>query len=534
MRRSNGLRCAVLCVMLALIAGCPRGTAPIAGTPPVAGTARSADAATIDWIEGDLTAGLAQAARHRRPLLVYWGAGWCPPCQQLQATIFQRRDFIERSRQFVAVHLDGDDPGAQKWGERLRVQGYPTLLVLDMRGHEVQRIAGGMDLERFAVVLELALADLQPVEVLLAQLRSGAALPRDACRRLAWNGWRVEVLESGQLAGRAAELERAARYCTAQAAPDAARLVIYAAGLQAATEARAIAAGASPSATLLGRIDAVSDVLRRQRNDPVLSDALIGLDDDFFGAAARAAPRYVALRDAYVEAMQAAAQDARLAVADQLAAMARGVAAAKWLSPGSVIPAAQAAAARARVVAELARRWSADERSGIVNGALNVYEALGDAPAAYEVARAELATAREKYYVKADLGSLAEELGRREEALRWYAEAYAESLGTATRFQWGQMYASALLRLAPQDAGRIRAVTLTVLGELDGPDRIYRRARLRLETLEHDLEAWNAAAGGRHADVLAALRARLQQACARVPEGESAHASGMAFLSGAG
>jgi thiol-disulfide isomerase/thioredoxin len=515
-----------------LLAAC-HGAAP----PPATATTKAsgaADAAAqgagIAWIEGDMDAALAQARRERRPLLVYWGAAWCPPCQQLQATVFQRRDFIERSRQFVAIHLDGDGAGAQKWGETLRVQGYPTLLVLDPAGRETQRIAGGMDLERFARVLELALADQQPVESLLAQARAGKPLPPGACRRLAWNGWRADVLDPPELAARAADLRRAARDCTLHAAPDAPRLDVYAALLQSAAESAALAAGAAPSATLVRQVDAVSDVLHLHRHDPALADALIALNADFFRAAAGAAPEHDALRDAYLEAMQAAARDAHLAVADQLAAVARGLTAAKLLSPGQAIPPALATAARERTAAELARAWTPDERSGIFNAALNVYDALGDAQAGYDTARAELAVAREPYYVKSDLGDLAEQLGRGEEALRWYAEAYAESVGTATRFQWGQDYASALLRLAPKDAKRIREVTLGVLGELDGPDRIYRRARLRLEALGRDLEAWNAAAGGHHADVLDALRARLRAICTRVPAAEPAHASCMAFL----
>lgn len=476
-----------------------------------------------------MQAGLAQARSERRPLLVYWGAAWCPPCQQLKATVFERRDFIERSRQFVAVHLDGDDPGAQRWGETLRVQGYPTLLVLDPSGREALRIAGGMDLGRYAGVLELALADLQPVEALLAQLRAGAVLSPAACRRLAWNGWSVDVLDPPELAARAADLERAAQGCRAAAVLEAARLDVYAALLQSAAEARALGGGAAPSALLARQIAAVTDTLRVRSHDNALADALIALGGDFFRAAARAAPDQAALRAAYIEAMRGAAEDPRLAVADQLAAVARAVTAARLLAPGSVPP-AQAGAARARASSELARRWTPEERSGVYNGALNVYAALGDTAAAYAAARAELAVAREKYYVKADLASLAEELGRSGEALQWHAEAYAESQGTATRFQWGQEYASALLRLAPGDDARIRAVTLAVLGELAGPDRIYRRARLRLERLGAELQAWNGAAGGRHAAVLEALRARMSEICAGVPEAEAAHASCMAFL----
>jgi len=337
-------------------------------------------------------------------------------------------------------------------------------------------------------------------------------------------------LSQEEFAPRARDLNRAARYCTQRAAPDAARLSVFAALLQSSAEAEALAAGQAPSAALSARVDDVRDVLHLHRHDPALADALMVLDADFFKAAVRVDAESDALRDAYVEAMQAAAGDASLAVADQLAAVAQEVTAVKLLTPGGVVPPALAAAARARVDAELARTTAPAIRSGLFNAALNVYDALGDSQRAYEAALAELPRAQQPYYVKADLGQLAEDLGRGDEALRWRAEAYAEAVGAATRFQWGQSYASALLRIAPGEEARIRDVTLAALGELDGPDRIYRRARLRLERLGRELERWNAGAAGRHAGVLRALHARMQQICVKIPQGEPARASCEAFL----
>jgi thioredoxin-related protein len=516
------IRLGSMLVVLLLVA-CHRAPATASAGAPAA-------ASGIAWTAGGMDAALAVAQREHRPLLVYWSAVWCPYCQQIKATVFTRPEFIARSRQFVPVYLDGDDAGAQKWGERLRVQGYPTLLVLDAEGRETQRISGGMNFARYADVLDLALADQQPVEALFARLRAGQPLPAGGCRRLAWNGWELETLSQEEFAPRARDLDRAARYCTQHASPDAARLSVFAALLQSSAEADALASGRAPSAALKARVDDVRDVLHLHRHDPELADALMALDEDFFKAAARVSPQSDALRDAYVEAMQGAAGNASLAAADQLAAVARQVTAVKLLTPGGAVPPALAAAAHARVDAELARTTAPEIRSGLFNAALNVYDALGDSQRAYDVALAELPRSKEPYYVKADLGELAEDLGRGDEALRWRAEAYAEAVGAATRFQWGQSYASALLRIAPRDEARIREVTLAALGELDGPDRIYRRARLRLERLGQELERWNAGAGGRHAGVLQALRARMQQICLKIPDAQPAHASCEAFL----
>ena len=91
----------------------------------------------------------------------------------------------------MAVLLDGDDPGAQKWGEVFHVSGYPTVLILRPDRTELARIAGGMDLTQYAEVLDLVLGDVRPVQAVLASLdASSASLSQDDCRRLAYNAWR--------------------------------------------------------------------------------------------------------------------------------------------------------------------------------------------------------------------------------------------------------------------------------------------------------------------------------------------------------
>jgi hypothetical protein len=172
-------------------------------------------------------------------------------------------------------------------------------------------------------------------------------------------------------------------------------------------------------------------------------------------------------------------------------------------------------------------------RPGLVNASLGILEDLGDYPAAYRIAKDEIGRAGAPYYYEADLAGIAEKLGHPQEALSLLDRAYHDSRGPATRFQWGQLYLSGLLRMAPSDGRRIGDTGATVLGELDGTDRIYRRVRVRLERLDRELRAWNTAAGGAHAGVLQGLHSRMQRICEKIPDADAARASCDAFLKGA-
>jgi thiol:disulfide interchange protein len=127
---------ATLAAALAL-AACDK-PAPTASQSPTATTAAAptttaktaapehADAG-IAWRQAandaEVDAAFASARSENKPVFVYWGAKWCPPCNQVKATLFNRQDFIERSRAFVPVYVDGDSPGAQKIGARFKVSG---------------------------------------------------------------------------------------------------------------------------------------------------------------------------------------------------------------------------------------------------------------------------------------------------------------------------------------------------------------------------------------------------------------------------
>jgi len=290
-----------------------------------------------------------------------------------------------------------------------------------------------------------------------------------------------------------------------------------------------------PSARLAALTDQVAGILAQPSLAVSSADALQILDDNFFKAvSARGAKFAPALRDSYVGTMDAAANDARYVEADQLGFIDAKLRALKALGgPKSKLPADALAAANMRIDAALEAEQNPYVRSGLVNAALNILEDTGDYPKAYQIAKAEMARSNTPYYYEADLAEVAEKMGQKDEAVSLLDQAYRESQGAATRFQWGQIYVSGLLRMTPKDSSRIQQAGSAVLAELDGPDRIYRRARVRLERLDRELRAWNDASKGQHGDVLQTLHARMQEICVKIPDSEPSRASCDAFLKAA-
>ena len=163
-----------------------------------------------------------------------------------------------------------------------------------------------------------------------------------------------------------------------------------------------------------------------------------------------------------------------------------------------------------------------------MNAALNVLDVIGDDDRAYAITREQMAQSKSPYYYMLDLASLDEKHKHFDSAVNWLARAYAQSQGAATRFQWGSDYLMGLIRMKPTDDAAIRAAGLSVLGELDGPDRIYRRTRMRLERLDRALSKWNAK--GDHTATITALRQRMGGICNQIPKGDPASSACRGFL----
>lgn len=469
----------------------------------------------IRWFDGDVDAAFALAKREKRPLFLYWGAVWCPPCNQVKATVLNRQDFIAAARPFVPVYIDGDATGAQRLGTRFQVAGYPTMIVFRPDGTEVMRLPGEVDAEQMVQALALGTNATRPVRELLAQVDKGAPLAVADWRQLAWYSWETDQQAAVPKDQVPAVLARLAQAVPASAGAAAARIRLKAlAAVASAPEKSRPALDRAAAAAQLNAVLADPAAAREQAS--VLTDSPDKI-------VAWLTPAGSAERSALARQWDAAlvrlAADPKLSQSDRLGVQLARVQLAQSDALGTAkVPLPPALVDDVRVAAARADRETTDkyERQAVIPTAAYVLREAGLMAESDALLKRELARSPAPYYLMLSLASNARERGDKAAALDWYAQAYRGAVGAATRLQWGATWVRNLIELAPQDAPRIETAARTVLGELTpSPTSFSGRNAAVLERMNRQLADWAEKNG--QLSALARLRAQVQPQCARLP-----------------
>lgn len=143
----------------------------------------------IAWLKTGMPQALQQAKQQSMPMFVYWGAVWCPPCNIVKTTLFKDPEFIEATRGFISVYLDGDTEEAQKWGHELKVMGYPTLMILSPEGHEVLRLSPSNAVEDLVSTMNYSRNVWNPISDMLTKALSDKTVKAEIIRSLAMYSW---------------------------------------------------------------------------------------------------------------------------------------------------------------------------------------------------------------------------------------------------------------------------------------------------------------------------------------------------------
>lgn len=121
------------------------------------------------------------AAAERKPLLVSVSAQWCSACKELEMKSLSRgavRAFLRE--RFVAIQVDGERGEGPDLVKRYHVVGYPTVLVLDAQGREIDRVFDALPEPLFVKTLASYLDGTGTVAELERRL---AAQPKDLALR---------------------------------------------------------------------------------------------------------------------------------------------------------------------------------------------------------------------------------------------------------------------------------------------------------------------------------------------------------------
>lgn len=91
-----------------------------------------------------------------RGMIIDFYADWCIPCKELDASTFTDVRVISASKSFVTFKADMTkslSPEVEALRNKYNIAGVPTVLIIDSKGKEVNRITGFIDANEFLKIL---------------------------------------------------------------------------------------------------------------------------------------------------------------------------------------------------------------------------------------------------------------------------------------------------------------------------------------------------------------------------------------------
>ncbi|MCP5049804.1 MAG: thioredoxin fold domain-containing protein [bacterium] len=112
--------------------------------------------AGVTW-KTDWQKELKDAAANNRPVLLDFYTDWCPHCKRLDKTTFVDKSVAEffKKENYVLIKINPEKDRAAE--DKFKVYSYPTLVMFNGKGNEIDRILGYRDAKQ----LVQALSDLK-------------------------------------------------------------------------------------------------------------------------------------------------------------------------------------------------------------------------------------------------------------------------------------------------------------------------------------------------------------------------------------
>lgn len=97
--------------------------------------------------------------KNNEKMIIDFYADWCIPCKELDAITFANPKVVEKTQEFSCYKVDMTETmneATEKYRDKFKIVGMPTVLIIDSQGNEVERITGFVNAEEFLKVINKA------------------------------------------------------------------------------------------------------------------------------------------------------------------------------------------------------------------------------------------------------------------------------------------------------------------------------------------------------------------------------------------
>ncbi len=113
---------------------------------------------SIQWNKFDLSI-YENTVNEGDPIIIDFYADWCIPCKELDKQTFSDKRVIGLSKKFVMIKADMTKTLSEetvKIANKFNIVGMPTVLIIDSKGNELERLTGFVNADEFIKIMQKA------------------------------------------------------------------------------------------------------------------------------------------------------------------------------------------------------------------------------------------------------------------------------------------------------------------------------------------------------------------------------------------